>query len=67
MANINKDDPLKLPKVKEITKVEAVNSVLKGGEAVNSADPDSPSFMVRDQSNPESLPNQEVPPTTNNN
>ena len=67
MPDEKRENPLELPKVGKITKAQATNINLRGGESVNPADPSSPSFMVEDQNHPEKLPEQGKPSTSSNN
>jgi hypothetical protein len=66
-----KENPLNSPKVRELTPEEARhianNASNRGGQGINTADPNTPSFMVRDQSRPGRLSTQRPPDKTEKN
>lgn len=62
-----KEDPFKQPEVGKITKKHAKHIVNKGGIAVRPAKLTTPTFMMRDQDHPESLPKEGEPKTPNKN
>lgn len=56
-----KENPLNQPKVNKISEEQVEHITDKGGIVANPADPRTPSFMIKHQDNPESLPEQEKP------
>jgi hypothetical protein len=71
MVSGPEENPLKLPrdeiKSPEEAKHKASVLVDRGGKAINTADPETSTFMIKDQSNPETLNKQEPPKQTSRN
>lgn len=65
MAEGKPENPLNRPALGKLSpdeaKFQADNLVRRGGEAINPADPDTPTFMIQHQENPGKLPTQEPP------
>ena len=66
MAEDAKENPFKLPFLK-ITKRDKLIIKDNEGKWINSADPNTPSYQVRDVAHPERLPQQQPPKNVNNN
>lgn len=57
---------LKYPKL-GISKRDEERIQSSGGTGINSANPDTPSYQVKDNARPKKLPQQQPPQSTNNN
>jgi len=61
------ENPLELPEVHYNPEGKSKDLAKRGGEGINTANPDTPAFMVKDQSDPNKLPEQKPPSEVNRN